>query len=512
MTAKQLAVLLMLAVGSAIAADENAWFYPLGMPPKAAPRRISGGESLAPLPLPATPLRRSERKRQPSPQTLFGKVLWGETAAFTYPGGIAYTISDWNLCPADLQQLLAKANRQAGLAYGSEPIDLSSFSGDPEKTPVLFFSGTRSLKLSRRQLDLLRTYVLDGGMLVFDSVAGSPYFHDSAKQMLALAFPDYPLRSLPLDHPFYHMLSDIAKVKVTNGSLSDSTFLDQALAQDIPLMEAIYVGCRIAVLVSPSGLGCGWDDHEVPFLKEAVYYDVDSANRLGLNLVAYAVGYAEVGREECKPELFCALDERDPTDEFVFAQIKHEGSWNVHPGGASALLQRLQHIASLRVSLKRAPIQLGQDDLAPYTFLYLSGLDDFHFDAASAAALRAFLNGSGTLFINNGLGLKGFDRAVRRELKQVLPEARLERIPLDHPLYRGVFTIDRVRYTPALIGEAGAAPLLEGITLNGDLRVIYSPYDIEAGWQGCEHPLIRGLEPESAMQMGINVVMYAMTH
>lgn len=514
MKIRAVALLLILAVGTSIAADERDWFVPLGLPPKASPRRISAGEGVPPLPLPATPLRRTERKRQPSSATLFGKIMWGETASFTYADGGACSISDWNLCPADLQQLLQKANRNAGLAYKSEAIDLAGFHGDPAKTPVLFFSGTRTLKLSPRQADMLRAYVLSGGMIVFDSVAGSPYFYNSVKQMLASTFPDYALRTIPLDHPFYHMLYDVTKVKIPNHAPADDSPLDQVLSQDVPFMEGLYVGCRIAVLVSPCGMGCGWDDHAVPLIKQAVYYDVDSANQLGLNLAAYAVGYAEVGREESKPELFGVLDEGDPTDEFVFAQIKHDGAWNVHPGGPAALLQRLQHNTSLRVSLKRVPVLPGKDDLSSYTFLYLSGLDDFHLDPSAAAAIRSFLNGAGTLFINNGLGLKGFDRAVRRELKQILPEASLEPLPPSHPIYRGVFAVNQVRYTPAVVNKAGVftEPVLEGITLNGDLRVIYSPYDMEAGWQGCDHPIIRGLEPESAMQLGINIAMYAMTH
>jgi len=44
-------------------AGENDWFVPLGPPPEAGKRRISGGEGFPPLPLPATPLRRTERKR-----------------------------------------------------------------------------------------------------------------------------------------------------------------------------------------------------------------------------------------------------------------------------------------------------------------------------------------------------------------------------------------------------------------------------------------------------------------
>ena len=32
------------------------------------------------------------------------------------------------------------------------------------------------------------------------------------------------------------------------------------------------------------------------------------------------------------------------------------------------------------------------------------------------------------------------------------------------------------------------------------------------GWQGMEHPLAKGYESESAMQLGVNLVMYSMTH
>lgn len=497
----QTAAWLLLA--GAARADEREWFFPLGQPPKATPRRISSGEGVPPLPLPATPIRRSEHKRQPSPAKLIAKVVWGESAPFTYENGESCTIADWNLCPADLQQLLQKTHRTLGLAYGADTVDLGTFDGDPAKIAVLFFSGTRSLKFSPRQLELLRAYTLNGGMLVFDSVAGSPYFYDAVKSALAAAFPDQALRVIPADHPFYHLACDVHRVRYPKN-----------LDLDTPVMEGLYIGCRIGALVSKFGLGCGWDDHEVPFIAQAQYYDAASAERIGLNLVSYAIGYAAAGREEAKPELFGALDARAPTDEFVFAQIRHEGAWNVHPGAAAALLQRLRQNTALKTSLKRVPVTPGKDDLASFPFLYLSGLDDFRWDPTALAALRQFLGGAGTLFINNGLGLKTFDTAVRRELKQLLPEAKLEPLPTTHPLYRGFFTIEEVRYTPPLLAERPGRidPYLEGITLNGDLRVIYSPYDLEAGWEGCEHPLARGLEPESAMQVGVNVLMYAATH
>ena len=91
------------------------------------------------MPLPATPLRRSERHRDPTPPALFGKVVWGEQGSFTYAGGKTTTIADWNLCPADLQHLFNKVRGQLGLQYGYDDVSLPAFSGDPDKMALLFF-------------------------------------------------------------------------------------------------------------------------------------------------------------------------------------------------------------------------------------------------------------------------------------------------------------------------------------------------------------------------------------
>jgi hypothetical protein len=493
----------LLGLASLAQASEQDWFKPLGPPPQAAPRRISGGESFPPLPLPATPLRRTERKREPSPPKLIAKVIWGESASFTYDDGSSTKVADWNLCPGDVQQLMKRANETLGVTYGSDSINLASFDGDPAKMPILLFSGVRSIKFSPHELEQLRAYVLRGGMVIADNIAGSPYFYETFRRAMEQAFPELKFRTIPADHPVYHIMADVSKVSFPKNLKSEQ-----------PLLEGMYVYSRVGVLISKYGLGCGWDGHEVPLLDQAVYYDVASANKIGMNLVAYAVGYARVGREEAKPELYGALDEKRPTDEFVFAQLKHDGVWNAHSGGATRLLEQLRKDTTLRVSLKRVPVEPGKEDLSRFTFLYLTGMDDFHLDAAAISALKRFLDSGGTLLINNGLGLKTFDLAVRRELLKVLPGAQLNPLPANHPLFSAVNKITEARFTPAALAEKPGLtqPYLEGVSLHGDLKVIYSPFDIEAGWQGLDYPLAKAYQPDSAMQLGVNIIMYAMTH
>lgn len=485
------------------AASENDWFVPLGPPPKAAPRHISGGESFPPLPLPATPLRRSERKKDPAPPKLIGKVVWGETATFGSGDG-GGEIADWNLCPADLQSLMRSAGSALGVRYGSQTVSLATFEADPTTTPLLFVSGTRRLRMDAEQLAKLRLYVQRGGLLVFDSVAGSPWFTDSVRATLAQLFPDRPLRRLPADHPLLHAAVDIPTAGFGRNPPGDQ-----------PALEGLYVGCRVGVLLSPYGLGCGWDGRTVPGLPQAVFYDVETAGRLGVNLVAYALGYAETGLEEAKPELFGAVDAAAPSDELVLSQLTHSGHWDVHPGAAAALLRRAAGTLAVRVSLRRQVVDPGKDALGGRTFAYLSGLDDFSFDDTAIANLRRFLANGGTLLVNNGLGLATFDAAARRELARLLPDQPLKPIPTDHALLRsGPFPIGEVHLSPAARAAEPklAAAALEGITIGGDLRVIYSRLDLEAGWLGCEHPMMRGYEADTAMALGLDLLVYAATH
>jgi len=116
--------------------------------------------------------------------------------------------------------------------------------------------------------------------------------------------------------------------------------------------------------------------------------------------------------------------------------------------------------------------------------------------------------------INNGLGLSTFDQAVRRELARILPGSKLEPIPLSHSIFSDVVPVQTADYTPAVAMRYGdlKTPRLEGITLGGDVRVIYSPIDLEAGWEPTEYPMALAYRSDTATPLGMNILMYAATH
>ena len=111
-----------------------------GPPPKANPLRRKGGESFAPLPLPVTPLRRTERKRPPAPPALVAKMALGKTRYRTVDGKrVAYR--DWMTDPADLDSLLHWLNEKLGIRYRPIEGDFGHFSYDPREVPAMLLSG-----------------------------------------------------------------------------------------------------------------------------------------------------------------------------------------------------------------------------------------------------------------------------------------------------------------------------------------------------------------------------------
>ena len=495
--------LALLCATLAYAAGEDDFLRPVGQPPKAKPQMRQGGEAVPPLPLPATPLRRSEKKRPPSPSTMIGKVIWGSYLDYTWENGEVTRVYDWNMVPADCQSLLRSSYKHLNMDYKVETTSLDGFSATPAEIPVLYFSGGRSLTFTDQQREVLRKYLLSGGMAWFDSVVGSPYFYKSALTELKKTLPEAQIRRLPEDHPIFHMVDDSVKMKTKTKS------------DVLPVFDGVYIGSRVAAVVSPYGLGAGWDNAAPDLIKMADYYDHPSATQIGLNLVAYSMGYFRVGQSHAKAQVYSEEDAQENSDPVVFAQIRTSGVWNTEPGGANNLLRFMKKNLSVKANYLVRTVKLDTDPLNKYSFLYLSGISDFSFDDAELTALRRYLQDGGYLLIDNSLGLDEFHSSVYRELKRLFPDRALEKIPLDHAIYQqGPFKIDRVHYTPTVRAKypSLSTPVLEGFKVADNYNVICSPFDLAAGWQGDDHPLSYGYEAGDALLLGADLVTYCLTH
>lgn len=490
-----------LGLSSAAWGQENAGPIDCGPPPKAKPQFRTGGESFPPLPLPVTPLRRTEQKKPPSPPALIGKMSMGPIRWVTRDGKrVQYR--DWKTDPADVSTLLQWTNRQLGINYRSVESDFAHFSYDPRELPAILFAGHNEFTIPEEVRPRLAQYVIDGGTILGDACCGWTDFAASFRREMELIFPDRPLRKMLPEEPVfssYHKLGDLTYKKDDGTTFSEG-----------PCLESIDFGCRSGVIFSPRDLTCGWDGHEHPRGTRVV---IDQARQLGANLVTYILGTFQLGRFLSSTKVY--YEATAPSrDDFVFAQLRHEGDWDPDPSAVHNLLKFARDNSTLEVKFKRADVRLTDPEAETSPLLYMTGHREFHWSEEEVGRLQRYLHAGGILLADACCGRTSFDLAFRREIGGVFPGQKLQRLAPDHPLYHCHYDVGRVDYTPRVREDFGPleAPELEGLTVDGRLAAVYSRFDLGNGWEQFPHAYSYGLKDESALQIGTNVIVYAITH
>jgi len=476
---------------------------PCGQSPKGKPRRIKGGEGFPPLPLPVTPLRRTERKRNPAPPTLIGKVIWGQERELTRADGKTVRYFDWNNDPSDLKRLLERARKILGIRYGTKSLDPATFSFDPDEIPILWITGTQAVSFTPELRANLRTYLQRGGSLWGDACRGSKRFSTAFRKEIALILPQGRLRPLAPDHPIFTSAINL------EGKARYSPWTDDR-PDGAPYLEGINIGCRTAILFCPYALTCAWDSGHIS--QGCAQMEEESAMALGMNMLAYTLASRPLGRFLAQPVNAFAQDP-EPGG-FVFAQARFNGEYNPDPGAFGRLLRSLTTRTHVKVALNHPYLPLNRIHPRDYPFLYLTGHGSFSLSSDERKGLASFLAAGGFLLADACCGDLEFDRSFRRLMDSLFPEGGLSEIPLNDPLFFSPATITTVSYTPRVrvTWPELQRPMLEGIAIEGTWRVVYSRFDLGCGWEGEPHPYSLGLAPEDATRIALNVILYAITH
>ncbi len=485
----------------AASGQENSGPVSCGPPPKAKPKHRTAGEAFAPLPLPVTPLRRSESKKPPSPPALIGKMAMGPIRWETRRDK-RVKVRDWMTDPADVDTLLKSLAQKMGINYRSVESDFGHFSYDPRELPALLFAGHDTFTLPAEVRPRLARYVADGGMIIGDACCGWNDFVQSFRKEMALIFPGRPLRKMLPEEPVFSSYYKLGKF--TYKKADGSTYAGE------PCLESIDFGCRSGVIFSPMDLSCGWDGHEHPRGTRVI---IEQARQIGANLVTYILGSFQLGRFLSTTKVY--YEATSPSrDDFVFAQLIHEGDWDPDPSAVHNLLKYARDNSTMEVKFKRENVRLNDPKAATYPLLYMTGHREFQFSAEEVGRLQRYLKAGGILLADACCGRLSFDLAFRREIAKVLPDDKLRRLNPDHPVYHCHYDVDRVDYTLRVREDFGPldTPELEGISIDGRLAVVYSKFDLGNGWEQFPHAYSHGLKDQPALQIGTNVIVYAITH
>jgi hypothetical protein len=203
------------------------------------------------------------------------------------------------------------------------------------------------------------------------------------------------------------------------------------------------------------------------------------------------------------------------SDSVSVAQVVYDGIWKTRHAGLSVMLQTFNARTGIPVKFGLKELRLTDPAIFNAPVLYMTGHEAFQLSAEEKAALKKYLENGGFLFGEACCGRKGFDMSFRETIHSLFPDKPLTRIPTNSPLFKEPNNISAVGVTPALMQETGQArtePILLGVEINGNYGVIYSPLGLSGGWEMSQSPYARGVNDVSAIQMGQNVLMYAVTH
>lgn len=195
---------------------------------------------------------------------------------------------------------------------------------------------------------------------------------------------------------------------------------------------------------------------------------------------------------------------------FTIVRVKYGGGgdWYEGPTCLPNLLKALRERTTVKTSLRPVDLSLTDPQLFDYSFLYLDGHGNISITDDEVRSLRRFLTNGGFLLANDDYGL---DKSFRREIQKVLPDCQLVELPFSHAIYHIFY--DFPNGLPKIHKHDDKPAQGFGIFYQGRLVVFYD-YECDLG-DGWDDPEVHNDPPEkreAALRMGINIVLYALTH
>ncbi|MBO0863028.1 MAG: DUF4159 domain-containing protein [Chloracidobacterium sp.] len=215
--------------------------------------------------------------------------------------------------------------------------------------------------------------------------------------------------------------------------------------------------------------------------------------------------------------------------EYTFARLEYRSSrrrrsWMTdYPAADAHLVMGLQEWCRSSLAISDDAISFPPDDkvIFKYPFVYAVEPGFMELSTEDAANLREYLTRGGFLMLDDFWGEYEWQN-VQEQMRKIFPEYSIQELPLDHPIFHCYFDIEEVVqvpnvnyiYTGVTSEKGGYVPHYEGI-IDGNGRVmVFIARNADNGdaWEWINeprYPLKFGL---AAYRLGMNVIIYAMTH
>ncbi|MBI4419791.1 MAG: DUF4159 domain-containing protein [Gemmatimonadetes bacterium] len=231
---------------------------------------------------------------------------------------------------------------------------------------------------------------------------------------------------------------------------------------------------------------------------------------------------------EAAPATRSALDPRIPR-EFYFTRGIYSGfgyrfgSWRTdYPKADRQFLMGVQRLISVDTYELEHAVQLDDPDLNRFPFLYMVEVGRMSMTDSEVQGLRRYLQAGGFLVVDDFWGSYEWE-VFQSEIARVLPGRPIVELSSDHPLFNMVYHVEEILQVPnvgnGIRGDRtweqdGFVPHCRAIfDEEGRLLVVINwNTDLGDAWEWAENPYYPLKFSTFAYQMGINFIIYGMSH
>lgn len=220
-----------------------------------------------------------------------------------------------------------------------------------------------------------------------------------------------------------------------------------------------------------------------------------------------------------------------PEPEFTFVRAVYtslrpwgyyKGWYTDWPKADRQFLLGLERLTNIKIAREGKTISLIDPELFRYPFLYAVEVGQWDLSDEEVSSLGEYLRRGGFLFCDDFWGSAEWAN-FERNMRRVLPECRIEELPREHPLFHSFYDINEIIQTPnvgiAVEGrptyeQDGFVPHCRGISdESGRLMVVINwNTDLGDAWEWADLPGYPARYSTYAYQVGINAIVYAMSH
>lgn len=230
-------------------------------------------------------------------------------------------------------------------------------------------------------------------------------------------------------------------------------------------------------------------------------------------------------------------DEKFKHDVFTFVRVRYSsygrGGWGGYGGGKWAtdypdsdlnFSFRLQQLTALECDPNGKILELTDPALFDYPWLYLIEPGNMYLEDAEVLALRKYLYNGGFLMVDDFWGEDEWANFYEN-IKRVFPDREPIELPLEHEIFHIVYDLKKKPQIPSIHGwyrgvtaERWDAQEVHYKGIFDDkgrmMAIICHNTDVGDGWEreGVDQGYFKEFSEKWCYPLGINIVVYAMTH